>query len=65
MAIGCLIVGDIARRCGSDVRDMLGVQPSALWPKWTVQLVGEVLGQLVILVQMQPNNHKFPHFSAR
>ncbi|WP_326729324.1 hypothetical protein [Streptomyces phaeochromogenes] len=66
MAIGCLIVGDIARRCGSDLGDMLGVQPSALWPvEWTVQFVGEVLSQLVILVQVQPNDHKFPHFNAR
>ncbi|MFG2469186.1 hypothetical protein ACGFXB_27530 [Streptomyces canus] len=66
MAIGCLVVGDVARRCGSDFRDMLGVQLSTLWPvEWTVQLVGEVLGQLVILIQIQPNDHKCPHFNAR
>ena len=45
MAVGCVVVRDVAGCRGGDLRDVLCVQPSAFRPgQWSVELAGEVLG---------------------
>lgn len=65
MAVSGLVVRDVAGCRGCNLHNVPGVQPSVLGPiKWSVEFVHDVLSKFVFLLQVSPDDHKFPQFSA-